>query len=154
MSAIVLVDTSILLNVVDVPGFNQQRAEVLTTFAARIEAGDHLFIPLAAIIETGNHIAHVTAGGSRRQAAERFANAVMDALNNVAPWKPLNVPSPVDLSTWLLDFPDSAMRQVGMGDLSIQKEWGQLCQKYPMSRVVIWSVDQDLQGFDRDPHRA
>ena len=63
MSTIVLVDTSILLNVVDVPGRNQQRVAVLKTLEQRILQRDHLFIPLAAIIETGHHIAHVADGG-------------------------------------------------------------------------------------------
>ena len=151
MSAIVLVDTSILLNVVNVPGRNQQRAAVLETLKQRIVQSDHLFIPLAAIIETGNHIAHVKEGGLRRQAAQRFSQTVDDALNDKAPWKPLNFPNHADLSVWLAAFPDSAMQQVGMGDLSIQKEWAQLCQTYPLRRVTIWSADSDLQGFDRVP---
>lgn len=149
MSAIVLVDTSILLNVLNVPGRNQQRSRVLDQFDAHIEAEDHLFIPMAAIIETGNHIAHVSDGRLRRQAAERFVEQIRAALEGEAPWKPLNLPSHHDLSAWLLDFPDSAMRQVGMGDLSIQKEWAALCTKHPLTRVAIWSADADLQGFDR-----
>lgn len=153
MSAIVLVDTSILLNVVDVPGRNQQRVNVFKELAKRIEDEDHLFIPMAAIVETGNHIAHIDDGGLRRQAAGRFVTAVSDALNDVAPWKPLNFPNHADLSTWLVHFPDCAMRQVGMGDLSIQTEWRALCGKYAMSRVLIWSVDRDLKGFDRIPNR-
>ncbi len=152
MSAIVLVDTSILLNVLNVAGRNQQRDHVLRMFATRIENDDHLFIPLAAIIETGTHIAHMADGGLRRPAAQRFTAAVQDALDNVAPWKPLNFPGHSDLSAWLLKFPDSAGRKVGMGDLSIQHEWAQLCRKYPMSRVLIWSVDADLQGYDRQPN--
>jgi hypothetical protein len=151
MSAIVLVDTSILLNVVDVPGRNQQREAVIAELTARIDDGDHLFIPMAAIIETGNHIAHMSDGRHRRSAAERFAGAVTDALNGVAPWKPLNFPNHADLSAWLARFPDSASKSVGMGDLSIQHEWKHLCKKYPMSRVLIWTVDTDLQGHDRLP---
>ncbi|OGB32764.1 MAG: hypothetical protein A3F78_08175 [Burkholderiales bacterium RIFCSPLOWO2_12_FULL_61_40] len=151
MSAIVLVDTSILLNVVDVPGRNQQRDAVIDELAARIDDGDHLFIPLAAIIETGNDIARISDGGARRSAAERFAGAVRAALNDEAPWKPLNFPSHEDLSAWLVQFPDSASKKVGMGDLSIQHEWGHLCKKYPMSRVLIWTLDIDLQGYDRAP---
>lgn len=151
MSSIVLVDTSILLNVVNVAGRNQQRAEVLRALELRIRHNDHLFIPLAAIIETGNHIAHVDDGGLRRQAALRFTQVIEEALKDSAPWKPLNFPNRADLLAWLGSFPDSAMRKVGMGDLSIQKEWEQLCQKFPMSQVVIWSADNDLRGFDRVP---
>ena len=151
MSAIVLVDTSILLNVVNVPGRNQQREAVIAALAAHINDGDHLFIPMAAIIETGNHIAHISDGGARRSAAERFAGEIRNSLDDVAPWKPLNFPRAEDLSAWLVQFPDSASKKVGMGDLSIQHEWAHLCKKYPMSRVLVWTVDDDLQGYDRMP---
>lgn len=151
MSSIVLVDTSILLNVLNVEGRNERRDEVINELTVRILAGDHLFIPLAAIVETGNHIAHVAHGAARRSAAQRFVQAVQDALNSVAPWKPLHFPDHTALAAWLQTFPDSASRQIGMGDVSIQHEWKQLCTKFPMSRVLIWSVDADLQGHDRTP---
>jgi hypothetical protein len=155
MSSIVLVDTSVLLNVLNVPGRNQQYESVLNELDALFEAEALLFIPMAAIIETGNHIAHMDGDGRlRRQAAERFVEVVGDALNDVAPWKPMNFPSATHLLGWLGEFPDSAMRQVGMGDLSIKKEWAQLCVKYPMSRVRVWSVDADLHGLDQFPSRS
>ena len=153
MSGIVLVDTSILLNVLDVEGRNQHRNAVLDQLGVLIEAQNHLFIPLAAIVETGNHIAHISNGGARRSAAQRFVQAARDALENVAPWKPLNFPNHADLGAWLQAFPESATRQVGMGDVSIQHEWKQLCAKFPMSSVSIWSMDVDLQGFVHTPRR-
>lgn len=36
-----------------------------------------------------------------------------------------------------------------MGDLSIKKEWEDLCAKYRMSRVRVWTLDNDLAGLDR-----
>ena len=80
MSTIVIVDTSVLLNTLDVPGRNESRAEVLG---------------------------------------------------------------------WLDAFPDAAMQGLGMGDLSIKKEWEDLCAKYSMSRVRVWTLDVDLAGLDR-----
>lgn len=151
MSSIVLVDTSILLNVLNVEGRNERRDVVINELAFRIQAGDHLFIPLAAIVETGNHIAHIDHGVARRSAAQRFVKTVQDALDSVAPWKPLHFPDHTALAAWLQAFPDSASRQVGIGDVSIQHEWRQLCTKFPMSRVLIWTVDADLQGHDRIP---
>lgn len=46
-------------------------------------------------------------------------------------------------------FPDAAMQGLGMGDLSIKKEWKALCAKYRMSRVRLWTLDVDLAGLDR-----
>ncbi|MBP8183469.1 MAG: hypothetical protein KAX88_05150 [Rhodoferax sp.] len=152
MSVIVLVDTSVFLNVVDVPGRNQQRESVLTELDELIDAGDLLFIPMAAIIETGNHIAHMGGDGRlRRQASKRFVDVVRAALNDEAPWKPINFPADEHVLTWLGEFPDFAMRGISMGDLSIHKEWEQLCTKYSMSRVRVWSVDGDLTDLDRRP---
>jgi hypothetical protein len=149
MSAIVLADTSVLLNVFDVPRRNDQRQTILDELARLIEAGDYLFIPMAAVFETGNHIAHAANGHARRQAATRFVAGVRAALRGEAPWKPVQLPSNDNVLEWLEAFPDQAMQEISMGDLSIMKEWESLCRKFPMSRVRIWSLDAHLQGCDR-----
>lgn len=153
MSAIVIVDTSVLLNILDVPGRNQHKAEVFAELETLIETGDHLFIPMAAIVEVGNHISQVTNGALRRSAAERFVTEVRKALADEAPWKPINFPSNSEMLGWLDAFTDAAMQGLGMGDLSIKKEWKTLCTKYSMSRVRIWTLDGDLAGLDRAPGR-
>lgn len=149
MSAIVIVDTSVLLNILDVPGRNESRAGVLVELEKLIEAGAHLFIPMAAIVEVGNHIAQLGNGAHRRAAAERFVDEVRKALADEAPWKPINFPSNQEVLGWLDAFPDAAMRGLGMGDLSIKKEWEVLCAKYVMSRVRVWTIDNDLASLDR-----
>lgn len=153
MSAIVIVDSSVLLNIIDVPGRNQRRAEVLDRLAALIDSEDHLFIPMAAIVEVGNHIAHVANGAQRRAAAERFVKEVRSALADEAPWKPINFPSNHEVLSWLDAFPDSATKGVGMGDLSIRQEWESCCHRYSMSRVWVWTLDGDLAELDRPVRR-
>ena len=153
MSAIVIVDTSVLLNIIDVPGRSQHKSEVLDQLETLIDNGDHLFIPMAAIVEVGNHIAHVDNGAQRRDAAERFVKEVRSALADQAPWKPVNFPSNDEVLNWLNVFPDSAMRGVGMGDLSIKQEWESCCRKYAMSHVWVWALDGDLANLDRPAHR-
>ena len=154
MSSIIIVDSSVLLNIIDVPDRNQRRGEVLDRLAALIEDGDHLFIPMAAIVEVGNHIAHVNNGALRRAAAERFVKEVRSAFNDEAPpWKPINFPSNQEVLRWLDAFPDSAMRRVGMGDLSIRQEWEACCQRFRMSRVWVWTLDRDLSGLDQPVRR-
>ena len=149
MSAIVIVDSSVLLNIIDVPDRNQRKEEVLADLSGLIDDGDHLFIPMAAIVEVGNHIAHLDNGAQRRAAAERFVKEVRSALADEAPWKPINFPSNQEVLSWLDAFPDSATRGVGMGDLSILKEWESCCDRFPMSRVWVWTLDRDLVGLDR-----
>jgi predicted nucleic acid-binding protein len=150
MGGIVLVDTSVLLNILDVPGRNQHRDAVLADLGVAIEASDHLFIPMAAIIEVGNHIAK-TKDGDRHAAATRFVVEVRKALRNEAPWKPIHLPSNEEVLSWLARFPEAAARQMGMADLAIEQEWQQMCDRFPMSRVRVWALDGHLTSLDRLP---
>ena len=149
MSSIVIVDTSVMLNIMDVPDRNQHKHAMLDRLGTPIENGDHLFIPMAAIVEVGNHIANVKSGAQRRTAAEQFVKEVRRALADEAPWKPINFPSNQEVGSWLDAFPDSATQGMGMGDLSIKKEWEALCRRHPLSRVWVWTLDNDLAGLDR-----
>ena len=153
MSSIIIVDTSVLVNIFDVPDRNQHRGDVLDRLATLIDAGDHLFIPMAAIVEVGNHIAHVKNGAQRRAAAVRFVKEVRSALADQASWKPINFPSNQDVLTWLDAFPDSATQGIGMGDLSIKQEWAALCERHALSHVWVWALDGDLAGLDRPVRR-
>ena len=151
MSGIVIVDTSVLLNVLDVPGFNQDRQADLAQFRDFIEAGANLLLPMAAIFEAGNHIAQLADGQQRRRYAGMFRDQVRKALAGEAPWTPIRLPDERELAAWLDDFPDSAMRGAGMGDLSIVKAWERTRTQHPARRVTIWSHDQHLAGYDRIP---
>ena len=153
MSAIVIVDSSVLLNIIDVPSKNQHRDVVLNRLDELIDGGDHLFIPMAAIVEVGNHIAHVKGGALRRAAAKRFEKMVREALEDKAPWKPISFPSNADVLVWLNGFPDAAMTGIGMGDLSIRREWDANCARHSMSHVWVWALDGDLAGLDRPASR-
>ena len=144
---VVLIDTSIFLNVLDVPGRNQERIAVLQELQLRLEADDELLLPIAAIIETGNHIGHVPGGRLRRQTAERFVTEVQKALDGMAPWVPARPITIDDIADWLEGFPDHAMRERGLGDVSIIAEWERQCLLSPQRRIEIWSLDQHLQGF-------
>ncbi|MBX0330387.1 hypothetical protein K2Z83_22255 [Oscillochloris sp. ZM17-4] len=149
--SICLIDTSIFCNVLDVPNRNQQHDEIVRQLKQHIEAGITLLLPVTAIIETGNHIAQQGDGHMRRIIAQRFVTQVQMALDGTAPW----VPTPsFDLQfvrSYLAAFPDYAMRGVGMGDLSIIKEFERQCALNRMRRVFIWSYDSDLAGYDRVP---
>jgi hypothetical protein len=63
------------LNILDVGGFNQNRAAIISDFRTRIEDGDTFFLPYAAILETGNHIAQLH-GNVKFTKAEEFVTQV------------------------------------------------------------------------------
>lgn len=156
MPDVVIVDTSVLLNVLDVPRRNQDRDAVLAEFDALVEREVSLLLPMAALFETGNHIARLSNGRQRRRHAARFCDRVGEALEDEAPWALVPLPEPADLAQWLGEFPDHVMRGQpergpGMSDLSIIKAWKAACTRHPNRRVRIWSFDGDLQGYDRHP---
>ena len=151
MPPIVIVDTSVLLNVLDVPGFNQDRDAVFDRFNALVDQGANLLLPMGAVFETGNHIADVRDGRQRRLCASVFTDQVRRALNGEAPWTLAPLPDADQLAVWLDTFLDDAMRGLGMVDLSIKKEWERACSQHPHRRVFIWALDQHLTGYDRKP---
>lgn len=151
MPHVVIVDTSVLLNLLDVPGRNQGRDAVLERFAELLNAGVNLLLPFAAVFEAGNQVARLPHGRQRRDHAQRFRDQVREALNGQAPWTVTPLPNAREVADWLDDFPESAMRGVNMGDLSIVKTWESACARHPRHRVSIWSLDQDMAGYDRAP---
>ena len=89
MQTVLIIDTSVFLNALNVPGFNQRRVEVLKDLEQFIRAENvNMLLPLAAILETGNHIAQLSDGRLRREYATKFASQVRQAIQGTAPWTP------------------------------------------------------------------
>ncbi len=156
MSAICIIDTSIFLNILNVPNRNDKREEVLQSFKEYVELGATFILPMATIVETGNHIAQNGDGGTRRRVAETFCAQVEAALTDEAPYKISNFPKPTEVLGWLNKFPDAAGQNkaptkpnegTSFGDLSIIEEFNQSVAKYSMSEVFIWSLDGDLSSY-------
>lgn len=157
MSEIVLLDTSVYLNVLNVPGFNQAHQMIIAEFRRRVEQGDIFLLPLAAIWETGNHISRLGNGDLRRKYARIFIDEIFNAIDGESPYRPTSFPDQQMFKKWLAEYPDFAQRNktihktgegVSLSDLSIIKEWEVLHNRHPMSRVIIWSLDIDLRGYD------
>lgn len=158
MSEIVLLDTSVYLNVLDVPGFNQDRDAVLSEFELRVKAGDYFLLPLATVWETGNHIADLASGDVRRTFAAKLVADVRAAVAGDVPYRPTHFPTRDEFLTWLDDFPNYAQRSksprraregVSLADMTIIKEWERTCSHHEFSTVLIWSLDADLKGYQQ-----
>lgn len=70
MSSICLIDTSIFLNLLNVPNCNELNQEVIEDFETFVETGCTFLLPMVTIVETGNHIAQNGNGDIRRSAAK------------------------------------------------------------------------------------
>jgi hypothetical protein len=156
MSAICLIDTSVFVNLLNVPNLNQDQARVVTDYHHYVELGCTFILPMATIIETGNHIAQNGDGGTRRATAQRFCEAVSEAFKGNAPWQPSDFPNSTEILTWLHQFPTMAGQNksetklgegTSFGDLSIIEEFNKCVKRFSMSEVFIWSLDADLSIY-------
>jgi len=151
MSAIRIVDTSVFCNILGVPNRSQNQRQAIGKLESYREQGDTLLLPMVAVYETGNHISQQGQGGERRRVAQLFAKQVRKAMNEESPFGPAQIHDTEEVKQWLTDFPDDAMRGLGIGDRSIIEVWDQQCTLNPARRVVIWAYDDDLDGYDREP---
>ena len=151
MSAIILVDTTVFLNVLRVPSKSGSRDAVMTQLGQHIEARNQLLLPMATVLETGNHVAQNGDGNERRRCANEFVDIIRHAARENIPWSLVPLPDEDELSAWLDRFPDSAMAGVGLGDISIIHTFERMCSQFRGWRVTVWSLDSHLQGYDRVP---
>lgn len=142
------IDTTIFLNILNIPSFNQDRTNVFADFDQRINAGDTFLLPFTSIIETGNHIAQLFSANQRQDFARRFAILFKESISGNTPWTPLSFPDQSDLVQWLNDFPNNAQQGRGLGDHMIIRHWEEQCNRFKAYKVKIWSLDTDLQGFE------
>lgn len=147
--SICLLDTSIFVEILNVPNMGKQYRTILAELKQKIQNSESLFLPMATIFETGNHIAQNGDGAQRRKCAEDFVEQVQQSLAGTSPFTPLNFPMSEDLQQWLAGFPDSAMRESGIGDLSIIHDWKRQCELFPIRHVYIWSLDIHLSSYDQ-----
>lgn len=145
---ICIVDTSILVELLNVPGHASNHDALVAAFADRAAAREQFLLPLAVLVETGNHVAHVPDGAARRKSATAFVKLATASLRHESPFVPTPLPSILDVTAWLDDFPDHAMRGVGLGDRSLIALWDIQRQLHPKRRVYLWSLDGALAAYD------
>jgi len=68
---------------------NTQHAEICDELKQKISDEEFLFLPLATILETGNHIAQNGNGTQRRKIAVFFVKQVQLALEGKSPFTPI-----------------------------------------------------------------
>ena len=92
MRKVLILDTSVLCVLLRVPGKETcGSSNDLITYDKVYEKieeekleGTTFILPLASIIETGNHIAH--SSGDRKKAGEDFAKIIIDSADENSPW--------------------------------------------------------------------
>jgi len=156
VSAVTFVDTSVLCELLAVPGKSDPASGVRQEVERRARQGERFVIPVTAVIETGNHIAQASSGD--RHAAALRLGGLLQAARAGDPSFLLHQ------FTWDGDFLDAviagdstgqtfaawaAAKQMGTGDLAILVERDRFVATTAMSRadVTIWTLDDVLAQY-------
>lgn len=152
MKAISLVDTTVFTNILQVPGKCSDYEEIMMELEIKIKENDEsLFLPMVTIYETGNHIGQISDGNQRRICANKYVDQVQQALDGISPFTLLHIPDFDHIRQLLTEFPDWASGNSGIGDLSIVHDYRRLCTQHKGRSISIWSLDQHLKGYSREP---
>lgn len=151
MSDVVIVDTSVLLNLLKIPGHSNASRQVEQEFRELLKSDARLLLPYTVVFEAGRRIAHLSDGGYRRRYAELFCQVVRESLRGDAPWAFVPLPEREEIAEWLDDFPDRAQQEISLADLSLIEFWNTRCELHPKTRVRIWARDKHLRGYDTKP---
>lgn len=156
MKAVKLIDTSILCELLKIPGKSDPTIseKVKKEFVRQAKKDVRFILPLATVVETGNHIAQNGDGNIRRAKAQELVDFVNQSLEQESPFLPPPFWQAEDLRTWMARFPDAAMREIGLGDVSIQRDLERAKELLHLPTDVpieIWSKDCHLSF--QPPHR-
>ncbi len=154
-STVTFIDTSILTEILAVPGKSQRPEETVAELRERVGAGHTLVLPVAAIIETGNHIGQLPDGGARRRCAEGLTRFLGAIAREDAPWRMLGTSWDAAFLLRLCDgaadrpsLAEMATQGVGVGDVSILAEVDGYRERVSRDVAIeIWTADAGLQAY-------
>lgn len=146
------IDTSVMVNMLEVPGMCSDAEKIKKEWIEVLKAGDVLILPIATIIETGNHIAHISNGNIRRKIAGKFGEYLRKTAEGEAPWQLYGIELDKEGLLYLADhIEENALCEIGIGDMSIVYAYKQYKEKTPaIGSIMIWSTDKHLQSYHEE----
>lgn len=150
-----LVDTCVLIDLLDIPhealDHETRRSELEERARLKVE----LFLPLATVVETGQHVQRIVDGNLRRDRAMRYQEFLRKAVDGTAPWafSPLTwdalfiqelLRQPTRVESGLVE--SLATRHLEMGDLTILAELRQMRRNVVHVSFGVWTRDEALRA--------
>ncbi len=152
MTSITLIDTSVLCELLRVPGKSDvmRSRELRSEMDRRVAAGERLVIPITTIIETGNHIAQCS--GQRYGLARGLIKLLQTAASEESPWRVLETPFDAEFLRSLCDGDSTgqdlaqlAAEKIGAGDVAVLVERDHL-KRRSSAQVQVWTLDAGLHA--------
>lgn len=156
MSKVLIIDTSILCVYLKVPFMEECGPDddkwdydrVAEKIDSEIQKNSLLVLPLAALIETGNHIAH--APGDRYPLAKNLSDIIVKAATAEEPWAAFTAQKDLwgeeNLKKLAKEWPALAAADVSIGDATI-KDVAEFYTESGVS-VEILTGDKGLKAYE------
>ncbi|MFK0735643.1 MAG: hypothetical protein ACFKPT_13020 [Gloeotrichia echinulata GP01] len=159
MRKVLIIDTSILCVYLGVPGkdtcgsdndlWDKKRVE--TRFTEEEKQGTKFILPLATIIETGNHIAQ--ANSKRYEIAQAFAKILVKVADGVIPWEVFTTQvgelwNSEELKQLATQWPTLASRKISIGDATIKTVAEYYAKTSQTLQVEIFTGDGGLKAYE------
>lgn len=157
MKKVLILDTTILCVWLDVPGMEccgpdhdrWDKSRVDEKIRKEESAQTTFVLPIASIIETGNHIVQ-KAQHSRRERAQSLADLMLKSAQQQSPWAAFSehseLWSPEKLEQLAKEWPELATRKISLGDATIMKVAAYYAQMN--HDVEILTADQGLKAYE------
>jgi hypothetical protein len=154
MTTVVFIDTSILCNLIPVPGRNQDETQVRTELSSRLSSGHQFILPITSVIETGNFVAQLGDGRERLATATKFESILRLICAGNAPWVLHDVAWNQDFLELFLDgggsgmnYVEHAQSRIGAGDLCILTEREHYRARTKID-AEVWTLDDGLNSHN------
>jgi hypothetical protein len=156
MKKVLIIDTSVLCVWLEVPGMDScgpdddkwDRPRIVEKIGGEEQANTTFVLPLASIIETGNHISQ--AQSKRWECGNALADLMRKSAKEETPWAAFSVQSELWSSRELIkladSWPDLAANKLSLGDatiLDVAKYYSQMNFK-----VDILTGDKGLKAYE------
>lgn len=159
MRKVLILDTSILCVWLEVPGKETcgsgqnswKKSKVDELLKQEQKAGTTFVLPLASIVETGNHIAQASA--QRYEKAQAFAQLMLNAADEKTPWAAFTEQSHLwdaeGLKRLATEWVELAVQSISIGDATIKT----VAEFYARIgyQVEILTGDEGLKAFEPAP---
>lgn len=146
------IDTSIMLNLLEVPGRCDRKEQVKQEWKEVLDAKETLIMPIATIIETGNHIAHIADGHARRTVTLKFQDFLEKTAESKAPWTLYGNGLEKDEIKYISEHMEEfTQQQIGIGDMTIIYAYQKYLEEQPaIGTIMIWSTDEHMAMYRQE----
>ena len=160
---VLILDTSILCVWLNIPGMNRiekkgevaiERSDVESKIKEEIDDGTRIVLPLASVIECGNHITQIK-GHDPKVYVDTFADFILKSIHGTEPWDIFTNQNElfdeVKFSELVEKWRSLAISGISMGDASIL----QVAELYASKNFTaeIFTGDTGLKSYEPAPQK-